>query len=33
MNIDFDLIKKIKEKVLQIYDDSKNIEEIDVKKK
>lgn len=33
MNIDFDLIKNIKEKVLQIYNDSKNIKEIDVKNK
>lgn len=31
MNIDFSLIEMIKENVLQIYNDSKNIKEIDIK--
>lgn len=33
MNIDFSLIEIIKENVLQIYNDSKNIKEIDIKNK
>lgn len=33
MNIDFCLIEKMKEKVLQIYKDSKNIKEINIKNK
>lgn len=33
MNIDYSLIEMIKENVLQIYNDSKNIKEIDIKNK
>lgn len=33
MNIDFDLIEHLKEKVLEIYNDSKEIKDIDVNKK
>ena len=33
MNIDFDLIEHLKEKILEIYNDSKEIKDIDVNKK
>ena len=33
MNIDFDLIEYMKEKILKIYNDSKNIKDIEIKNK
>ncbi len=33
MNIDFSLIESIKEEVLQVYNNSKNIKEMEIKNK